>query len=162
MPFLRISLLLWALFPLASMAENGQVLSNVSGMRLLMQSSPLAGSQFYALGRLRAEIRVGDALTLAREPENPYDPQAVRVEWHGEKLGYVPRRENRAVARALEYGDPLQARVSRLLDDADPWKRLEFEIWMVIQEAPPQIGPRREDWENVRINRPEKSGPTRH
>ena len=102
---------------------------------LLVQSSPLAGSQFYALKTLRTQIRVGDTLTLAREPDNPHDPQAVRVEWQGHKLGYVPRRENRAVATALERGDPLETRVSRLTNHPDPWKRLEFEIWMVIRES---------------------------
>ena len=33
----------------------------------------------------------GAALSLVREPDNAYDPRAVRVDWQGHKLGYVPR-----------------------------------------------------------------------
>ncbi|MDR2636925.1 MAG: HIRAN domain-containing protein, partial [Zoogloeaceae bacterium] len=52
-------------------------------IRFLVQSSPLAGSQFHALARLAKDMRVGDALTLRREPDNRYDANAVRVEWKG-------------------------------------------------------------------------------
>ncbi|MDR1351210.1 MAG: HIRAN domain-containing protein [Zoogloeaceae bacterium] len=104
-----------------------------SHIRLLVQSSPLAGSQFHALARLRVNLRVGDALTLVREPDNPYDAQAIRVEWQGRQLGYVPRRENRAVAAALDQGRTLHARISRLRPEAaDPWQRLEFEVWLEL------------------------------
>ncbi|MDR1646645.1 MAG: HIRAN domain-containing protein [Zoogloeaceae bacterium] len=120
--------LAFALACLLALPATGE--EATSQLQLLMQSSPLAGSQFYALKTVREKIRVGDALTLAREPDNPYDANAVRVEWQGEKLGYVPRRENHAVAAALTRGDPLTAVVSRVTDDPDPWKRLEFEIWL--------------------------------
>jgi hypothetical protein len=104
-----------------------------TSIRILVQSSPLAGSQFHALAHLQADLRLGDALALVREPENPYDAKAVRVEWRGRKLGYVPRRENRAVAAALDRGETLRARISRLQADApDPWRRLEFEVWLEI------------------------------
>ncbi|MDR3323331.1 MAG: HIRAN domain-containing protein [Zoogloeaceae bacterium] len=101
-------------------------------VRLLVQSSPLAGSQFHALEVWREKMRVGDVLTLVREPDNPYDAKAVRVEWQGHKLGYVPRRENRAVAAALDAGEALTARISRLRQDPDPWRRLEFEVWIEL------------------------------
>jgi len=101
-------------------------------VRLLVQASPLAGSQFHDLEALRPRLRVGAPLTLVREPENPHDPRAVRVEWQGHKLGYVPRKENRSVAAALDRGDVLRARIARLREDPDPWRRLEFEIWMEL------------------------------
>ena len=95
---------------------------------LLIQSSPLAGSQFHALPEVVARIRVGDALTLQREPDNPHDANAVRVLWQGHMLGYVPRRENKGIARALDRGEPLVARVVALRPDESPWRRLRFEI----------------------------------
>jgi hypothetical protein len=111
----------------------GPLASEEAHIRLLVQSSPLAGSQFHALSRLHAGMRVGDALTLVREPENPYDAKAIRVEWQGHKLGYVPRRENQAVAAALDQGRTLRARISRLRPEAeDPWQRLEFEVWLEL------------------------------
>ena len=104
-------------------------------IRILVQSSPLAGAQYYALDRLQGRIQVGDALELIREPANPHDPNAVRVQWQGEKLGYLPRRENRSVAAAMDDGLKVRASVSRLQiepDVADPWKRLEIAVYVEL------------------------------
>lgn len=101
-------------------------------VQILVQSSPLAGSQYYALGELHGEIRVGDRLTLTHEPGNRHDRNAVRVDWNGRQLGYVPRAENRAVAGALARGERLEARVSKLRAVRDPWRRVEFEVYLIL------------------------------
>jgi HIRAN domain len=95
---------------------------------ILVQSSPLAGFQYYEGKALWDKMKIGDPLVLVREPDNPHDPLAVRVEWEGHKLGYLPRRENQAVARQLDLGNALEARIIRLRKHRDPWKRLELEI----------------------------------
>jgi hypothetical protein len=124
MRFLRISLLflLHVLSPPA-FAET---------VKVLVQSSPLAGSQYYALSEAWPQIRPGDRLTLTREPENRHDRNAIRVDWNGRQLGYVPRAENRAVAAALDRGEKLEARVSKLREANDPWQRVEFEVYLVL------------------------------
>ena len=76
------------------------------------------------------ELKVGDALSLVREPENTHDARAVRVEWNGHMLGYVPRAENEAIARQLDRGNKLEARIVRLTRHRDPWKRIEFEVFL--------------------------------
>jgi len=95
---------------------------------ILVQTSSLAGFRYYEGKALWDKMKIGDALVLAREPDNPHDPRAVRVEWNGHKLGYLPRRENEAVARQLDLGNALEARITKLRKHRDPWKRLEFEI----------------------------------
>ncbi len=110
---------------LAALSASGQTAG-----RILVQSSPLAGFQYYEGKALWEQMRIGDALTLVREPDNSHDPLAVRVEWKGNKLGYVPRRENQAVARQLDHGNPLEARIVRLVKHRDPWKRIEFEVFL--------------------------------
>lgn len=97
-------------------------------IRLLIQSSPLAGAQYHALAEVWPQLKVGDRLTLVREPENRHDPRAIRVEWQGRKLGYLPRAENRAASAALDQGERLVARIARLRDDPNPWRRLEIEV----------------------------------
>ena len=106
--------------------------AGAESVKILVQSSPLAGSQFYAVSKLRDEIQIGDRLSLTREPENRHDSNAVRIDWNGQQLGYVPRKENRAVARALDAGEKLEARVSKLRDDPDPWHRVEFEVYLIL------------------------------
>ena len=61
-----------------------------------------------------------------------HDRNAVRVDWNGNPLGYVPRAENRAVAAALDAGEPLEARVLKLNDDPNPWRRVEFAVYLIL------------------------------
>jgi len=98
--------------------------------RLLVQSAPLAGFRYYAAAQVWQKLKVGDPLELRREADNPHDANAVAVAWRGRKLGYVPRRANAALARALDRGAPLQARISRLAAHPNPARRLEFEVFM--------------------------------
>jgi hypothetical protein len=98
--------------------------------RILIQSSPLAGFQFHEGRQIWDQLKVGDPLTLVREPDNPHDARAVRVHWNGHMLGYVPRAENDAVARQLDRGNRLEARIVRLAKHRDPWKRVEFEVFL--------------------------------
>ena len=105
---------------------------------LLIQSSPLAGSQFHALPEIVDQIRVGDPLTLQREPGNPHDRNAIQVLWQGHLLGFVPRRENKVIARALDRNEPLIARVVALHPEAAPWRRLRFEISMPLDSGVPE------------------------
>ncbi|MFN0039562.1 MAG: HIRAN domain-containing protein [Burkholderiales bacterium] len=100
--------------------------------RILVQSSPLAGFQYHEARAFWEQIRLGDALVLVREPENPHDANAVRVDWNGHILGYVPRKENAAIARQLDRGNRLQARIVRLSKHRDPRKRIEFEIFLPL------------------------------
>ncbi|WP_018078739.1 HIRAN domain-containing protein [Thiobacillus denitrificans] len=100
---------------------------------ILLQDSPLAGFQYHAGRTLWPQMRVGDALALVREPDNPHDARAVRVEWRGHKIGYVPRRENADVARLLDRGQALTARIVRLAELRDPWARVRFEILIPLQ-----------------------------
>ena len=99
-------------------------------VRFLVQSSPLAGFRYAEATEIWPSLQLGDALELVREADNPHDPNAVRVEWRGRKLGYVPRRDNAALAWGLDRGAPLRARVSRLAAHANPARRIEFEVYI--------------------------------
>ena len=121
MRFLLISLL-WAI-SFAVKAES---------VKLLVQSSPLAGFQYHAGAALWEELAVGDALTLVREPQNPHDARAVRVEWRGRQLGYLPRAENEAVAAALDRGERVAGRIAALVQHRNPWRRVRIEVFVVL------------------------------
>jgi hypothetical protein len=107
-----------------------------AGARIIVQESPLAGFQYYEGKALWDMMRVGDPLRLVREPRNPHDANAVRIEWRGEMLGYLPRRENADVARQMDLGAPVKARVVRLTDARNPWHRVRFEVYVDLQPGP--------------------------
>ena len=99
-------------------------------VRLLVQNSPLAGFRYYAAAQVWRELRVGDRLELEREPDNAHDGNAVKVLWRGRVLGYVPRRENAALAWGLERGVPLRARITALAEHPNPVRRLRFDVYV--------------------------------
>lgn len=120
-----------ALMVMTSMASLGlRPTAGRTSARLLIQQSPLAGFQYHAGEGLWPQLTIGDELQLDREPFNPYDPQAVRIDWRGHKLGYVPRRDNSAVSQMLDRGERLQARISRLQCADNPWQRIEVKIYL--------------------------------
>jgi hypothetical protein len=99
-------------------------------IKLLVQSAPLAGFRYYAAAEVWQQLRLGDELELVRELDNPHDRNAVAVAWRGRKLGYVPKRDNAALAWGLDRGERLQARISRLATHPNPARRIEFEVFM--------------------------------
>ncbi len=107
-------------------------MANAGEVRILVQSSPLAGFKYHAGEDLWPELREGDRLDLVREPQNDYDANAVRVEWRGRKLGYLPRKENRAVAAAMDNGDKVDARIAKLRQHRNPWQRMLIEVFVVL------------------------------
>ena len=118
-----VAIALAALLGLAATADAQSV-------RLLVQSSPLAGFRYHDAAAVWKELAVGDRLDLVREPANPHDANAVRVEWRGRKLGYVPRAENAALAWAMDRGEPVTARISALREHRNPRRRIEFEVFV--------------------------------
>ena len=95
---------------------------------ILLQTSPVAGFQYHKGESIWAGLRVGDQLSLVREASNRFDERAVRLEWNGLKIGYVPARDNAAVSQLLDRGASLSAKITKLQTSADPWERVEFMV----------------------------------
>lgn len=122
---LRCLSLLFGLFLLCGAAVAQTI-------RFLVQSSPLAGFQYHAGAIVWDEMKVGDALSLVREPDNPHDPNAVRIDWRGQQLGYLPRRENSAVAAEMDRGGRVEARIAKLRKHPNPWLRVLIDVHLVL------------------------------
>jgi hypothetical protein len=103
----------------------------------ILQTSPVAGFQHHAGPVLFPLMRVGDVLTLSREPDNPYDSRAVRVLWHGVQIGYAPRLDNADLARFMDQGVKVEGRILHLQASRDPWKRILMEIVIPDDGAKP-------------------------
>lgn len=121
------------MFMLALVASLAAPPAAAADARIIVQESPLAGFQYYEGKALWDMLRVGDTLTLKREPQNPHDANAVRIEWRGEMLGYLPRRDNADVARQMDHGSAVKARIVRLTDARNPWQRVRFEVYVDLR-----------------------------
>ncbi len=92
----------------------------------------LAGTSYVEDQERYAALQIDDELILKREPENEYDEMAILVlnSW-GEKLGYVPRKDNIVFSRLMDAGKVLKARVKAIeLGDFGVWE-VEMEIFLV-------------------------------
>jgi len=94
-----------------------------------VQTVTLAGVGYHQGGDVWTLLHEGDALTLVREADNKHDPLAVRVDWQGHVLGYVPRDQSGPIAAALDRGTALTARISRLREHPNPRERILIEVF---------------------------------
>ncbi len=95
---------------------------------ILIQTSPVAGFQYYSGKYLWEKFQDGQTLDMLRELTNPYDNKAVALFWDGYKISYVPRNENLAISQMLDTGVPLQARIAEMKESDDPWQRVSVNI----------------------------------
>lgn len=103
--------------------------------RELLQLGTVMGFRHYEGRQVWEELHVGQPLTLVREADNPHDAQAIRVEWQGHKLGYVPRADNIDLARLMDNGTAVEARITKLEKSRRPNNRVQFEIYLPAASA---------------------------
>lgn len=85
--------------------------------------------------KLAKALKKHEEILLVREPENEFDDLAILVKNKaGKKLGYIPRQKNEVIARLMDAGKCIEARVCRVIDNTGKG-RDEFyalEIWIDI------------------------------
>ena len=59
-------------------------------------------------------IRVKDKLELFRESTNKFDEKAILVKYDGQKIGYVPRKDNEVLSSLMDGGKQLYGVVESL------------------------------------------------
>lgn len=118
---------------LCLMTATALAAAQATTARIVIQDSPLAGFKYYDGKDLWGELRVGDALRLVREPANPHDANAIRVEWKERMLGYVPRRDNAHLARQMDRGAAIEARITGLKPRPNGRHSLSYEIFVQLK-----------------------------
>lgn len=93
-----------------------------------LQISPVAGFQYYQGETLWPQLDTGQFVTLVREADNPYDDRAVRIDWQGHKLGYIPRMDNAAVSQLMDRGERLEVIIVELKESSNPWDRIRVKV----------------------------------
>lgn len=79
---------------------------------------------------LEPDLNIDDKLVFYREPENDYDPEAIRIEnLTGDKIGYVPKADNVVFARLMDAGKLLFAKISHK-EMKGNWLKLDIKIYL--------------------------------
>jgi hypothetical protein len=73
-----------------------------------MKTYSIVGMNFTKTESIVAALLPGHPVTLVREPINPFDPLAVAVWVDGRRVGYIPKKQNSALAQFIDQaGEPM-------------------------------------------------------
>lgn len=97
---------------------------------LHLQDCRIAGSQHYDCDAVLPNLRIGDALHLHRQADNPHDSRAIEVFWRDHKLGYLPRLDNAAAASLLDRAHALRAEIIGIDDPDEEWEPVRLRVWV--------------------------------
>lgn len=93
--------------------------------------SYVAGTGYISDPSILDALKVGDTLTLRREPENRFDENAILVlDGKEQKIGYIPERDNTVFARLMDAGKFLTARIVRL-EEKGSFRQINISIFLV-------------------------------
>jgi len=90
----------------------------------------IAGFTYYNGVDVFEDLKIGRELLLKAEPENRYDPEAVAIYYQDDKLGFVPREENKMIRKFLDLGyfDLFEVKISQVSPDAHPEKQVRVVV----------------------------------
>lgn len=96
----------------------------------------VAGVQFHQLDDCIKDIKVGGELMLVPEPDNKYDPNAVRIHFSTGldsvkpdiMVGYVPKKYSPDISALLLVSKGVTCKVFEIIPKSKPWERLSVEI----------------------------------
>lgn len=90
----------------------------------------IAGTSHVPIREIEPTLAAGVSLVLRREPDNLHDELAILIlTENGEKLGYVPRDRNEILARLMDAGKFLIARLEEKQWHGD-WLRVSARVFL--------------------------------
>lgn len=97
---------------------------------ILLAECHISGTVHRALHPIEPSLIPGAMLTLQREPANPHDDLAIRVfDAAGHALGYIPRITNAPLARLMDAGKQLFARLEAKAWHGD-WLKIDIGVYL--------------------------------
>lgn len=93
----------------------------------------IAGFAYHDGPKLTDRLQVGARLEVKEEFDNPFDCNAVALYLGSSHIGYVPRAENRHLARLIRQGARLESRVVAVNHDHDAWNKVRVEITLLSE-----------------------------
>ena len=90
----------------------------------------IAGFKHHDGALVLGELKAGDTLDMVPERDNPYDPQAIAIKYHGTMLGYVPADSVGPLSTMFFYGHggTFECRVLQVAPENDPWQQVRVAV----------------------------------
>lgn len=111
-----------------SFQKNGNLLP--FAREILLIECNVSGTGYRELKAIEPTLTSGAMLVLQREPGNAHDDLAIRVhDSAGNALGYIPRVSNAPLARLMDAGKQLFARLEAKAWHGD-WLKIDIAVYM--------------------------------
>lgn len=87
-------------------------------------------SHIEGMTELEPYLNISDRLEFFREPDNPYDKQAITIKTaNGTKIGYVPKVDNLIFSRLMDAGKLLFGKISEK-EQKGNWLIISIKIYL--------------------------------
>ena len=98
---------------------------------IFLFDSHVAGTSYIeGIEELETYLNIDDKLDFFREPDNPYDPQAIVIKnTDSVKIGYVPKADNLIFSRLMDAGKLLFGRISHK-EMIGKWLKIDIKIYL--------------------------------
>lgn len=101
----------------------------------------VAGVQHHEMHKVINDLEIGDEFELQPEPENKYDPNAIRLVYGDVMCGYIPRKLSAEISAAMERGAELECVIVTLNKDTSPWEWCEVVVRPIFEEDEDDVEP---------------------
>ena len=95
--------------------------------RYIRKRMIIAGS-YYCDKAVLENLQVGSYVDLESEPENPYDEDAVKLMYHGQKIGYIAKKDRSAFVTCLKLKRKIYGVITEIQEE-DGQTKYEYETW---------------------------------
>lgn len=99
---------------------------------VMLNRCSIAGFQYYDGKACIQNLKQNDPLSLLAEPANNYDKYAVEVYYQTNKLGYIPKTDNKHISRILQAGGELTVKVEAIDADKVAWNAVRVSVYMNV------------------------------
>ena len=111
-----------------SLQKDGQL--QPFAREILLTECHVSGTVHKELRGIEPSLAAGTMLALQREPANAHDSLAIRVyDAAGRPLGYIPRITNAPLARLMDAGKSLVARLEAKAWHGD-WLKIDIGVYL--------------------------------
>lgn len=73
-------------------------------------------------------LKVGSYIDLETEPDNPYDKDAVKLLYNGQKIGYIAKKDHLAFVTCLKLKRNIYGVITSIIEE-DGKTKYEYETW---------------------------------
>ena len=109
---------------------SGGALVSPFAKEIFLIETHVAGTSHVPIREIEPGLLNGSTLVLRREPGNSHDPLAILIlAESGQKIGYVPRDRNEILARLLDAGKFIFARLESK-EWHDNWLRITARVFL--------------------------------